>query len=232
MVVICRDDFIRILKQGSAYVLGTSTCNSGLLTNQGSTNRRYIRTQKYRQTLVDSIRSAIKNRVFNMNLETDIKLYTPTFVDTNPYAVMRNPLSDVRNEELVIKTDCIEIQTRDKDDSISVVTRALRGTSYKSDKCYRTSYYFGGNVKVGQSNYVYIAETIELPSTSAYSSVITYSPAFFVIYAVKTDKEVPIPCHSTPIGAKADEILRDEEEKSSAKNKSNARKRKAVKNEF
>lgn len=229
MVVMCRDDFISILKMGYAFVLGTSSCNSGLLTNQGSTNRRYVRTEKHRQTLVDSVMAAIKNREYNMNVVTDIQPYTPTFADTNPYVVLRNPLSKVLRENLVIKDDCIEIQTSEKDGSISVVKRALYGTSFKSDKCYRTSYYFGGNIKFGQSNYVYIAETIELPSTSEYSSVTTYSPAFFIIYVVKTDKEVPIPCHSMPIGAKADEVLRDEEEKSSAKNKSNARKRKVVK---
>lgn len=222
MITMCRDDFVSMLKDGSPFIIGTTTCNSGLLTNSGSTNRKYMRTENHKQTLKSSVTNAIVNRLRGSSSVTDINPYIPNF-SSGSDCMEKVPLKKIPWESMLINEDYIEIKEGQRK-----IIRAMAATSYVTDAPFRTSYYFGGNVDISGQNFLYIAECIELPEVFTFRSVPRYVPSIFVLYGVKTDRPVKMPSHAMPLGAKVDEILRDAEMEEDQKRKSTKVKRKKV----
>lgn len=234
MTNIFRGDFINYLKSGKVYVLGTVTGKncSGLLTNQGITNATFYRGREKKIPIMTVVKSEMENIKLEANWNTPIMNFIP-----KPIYELTDEEKEVCVEDAMYKKvnfnnkkafiefgendEYVIIKNNAKDDG---VMRCIDGTTYgNADKSYRTTYYFGGNFRVNNQNYCLISEGIEFNIEDNYVS------AFFIMYAIETDKVLGIYSHSDFDSEKSDEEIEAELNENSKKKKI---KRRGFSNEY
>ena len=218
MIVMGRTQFMQILakgvEQGKAYVLGTCTGAAGLLTYQG-VNVKMAYVYEERKIPIDIlVRGELLNIFNNCKYKTGIHNYVPLMIDDMSDEEREDMPEKAVFKKMRINSETASIEVADNGSSILItsndnsVFRCIDGRGYGSMFDYRTTYYFGGNVKLNDKNYCYIAECIETKNGDY-----TYLPSFFVIYAIETDKVVELPVIRSSLMLKVREILDNEEEK-------------------
>ena len=226
-----RGDFINYLKKGDVIVLGTCTGCAGMLHNQGTTNGMYIRGNEKRVVISLVVKSEIENYVLGSNLKTYIKPYVPMpryelseeekediAEDANFKRIFIN-VKDAKIEYGVEKADTENDEKYNNeyiiiDDGKNQVKRCIKNTTYgNKDRTYRTTYYFGGNIKVNNKNYGYIVEGIEFSING------NYVPSLFVIYAIRTDELIKFSSNGGLGISKKEELERLEEIEENKKKK-------------
>lgn len=198
MVVIYRGDFINCLKSGKVTVLGTCTGCAGMLHNQGTINGMYMRGNKKRLTLELTVKAEIENLKTGTNWKTYIQPYVPKVRAEMDEDEKSSIAEEADFKRIFINTKSSEIRyeveeaTEENgikydneyiviDDGKNRVNRCIKNTTYgNKDKSYRTTYYFGGNIKVEGVNYGYVVEGIEFVADGK------YIPSLFVVYIIET----------------------------------------------
>lgn len=234
MISIFRGDFINYLKSGNVFVLGTATSKkcSGILTYQGVTNAAY-RGRERKVPIMVAVKAEIENIKLEAKWTTPIKKFIPVPVYELSEEEKETYDSDTTYKDVKINNKEAFIEFGENDDYILIknsaedegVKRCIYGTTYgNEDKSYRTTYYYGGNIKVNNQNYCIVSEGIEFNIEN------NYVPTLFIVYAVETDTALSLCKHSTFDPEKSDEEL--EAELLDERNKKKKMKRRSFSNEY
>ena len=194
MLVTCREAFLRCLKCGKLMLLGTCVGYKGMLTTEHPSRLENSRRDERDIPLHTAVKVEIENRLYQLERETYIGPFVPVvsgevengvysgdeiYKETTSY--FNTPINP-QTATVTIAADGSHLLIKDGDTEIK---RVLAGTSYYGEnRGYRTSYFFGGNVKVHGKNYCFMSECIDFEKGNSFTAEL------FVMYAIATDNVI------------------------------------------